>query len=93
MSSFKIYFGTGVTLTTEEEDGKVSSIKWEGSQADQIIPGIAVELGMKISGVAPALEAFGWEFEEDSSSSSSSSSSDSKKKKKSIFSKDEESSE
>jgi hypothetical protein len=86
MSSFKIYFGTGVTLTTEQEDGKVCSIKWEGSQADQIIPGIAVELGMDFSGVIPALEAFGWEFEESSPPPPP----ESKKKKKSIFSKDEE---
>jgi len=66
MSTYKINFGSGVTIKTEEEGGKVSSIRWEGPDADQIKSGINIELGMKVSGIVPVLEKFGWEFKEES---------------------------
>ena len=84
--SFTIQYGDGVGLEIEDEDGKVSSVKWTG-QYEQIAIGSGISVGMEISAVVPTLENYGWAFSEGSSSS------EQPKKKKKFFSKDEESSE
>ena len=84
--SYKIEYGDGgVTVDLESDGDQVSSIRWSGAQAGDISHGIGLEVGMEVSGVEPALQAFGWEF-----SAVSSSQPEQPKKKKKFFSKDEE---
>ena len=73
MSTYEIDYSSGVTLEVGEDAGKVSSIVFSGDDYDQIQPGINIHVGMKVSGVVPALQAFGWNFREKSAPASSSS--------------------
>ena len=84
--SYKIEYGDGgVTVDLESYGDQVSSIRWGGAQAGDISNGVGLSVGMKVSGIEPALQAFGFEF-----SAASPPPPEQPKKKKKFFSKDEE---
>lgn len=62
--NYKITFGSGVDVSVSSDKGKVTGVSFGGADASQISNGIGIGVGMKVSDVVPALEKFGWGFEE-----------------------------